>query len=182
MDIKIACAQIQVEPGNPEANTRKALDAITRARGAQVDILLLPELMVPGYLLGDLWEQSAFLRDCEAWGKEIIAASEGICVIFGNIATDPDKVNEDGRIRKYNAAFVAQDRPALSFHQQDLPAGLPGIRRQPVLPQHRQTAAGTGPERDHRRPGKTGPGVHPRPGSETGSTPVRRRLDRKLLL
>lgn len=109
MDIKIACAQIQVEPGNPEANTRKALDAIARARGAQVDILLLPELMVPGYLLGDLWEQSAFLRDCEAWGKEIIAASEGICVIFGNIATDPDKVNEDGRIRKYNAAFVAQD-------------------------------------------------------------------------
>ena len=109
MDVKIACAQIQIEPGNPEANTRKALQAIAKARAAQVDILLLPELMVPGYLLGDLWEQSAFLQDCEAWGREIIAASEGLCVIFGNIATDPAKVNEDGRLRKYNAAFVAQD-------------------------------------------------------------------------
>lgn len=109
MDVKIACAQIQIEPGNPEANTRKALQAIAKARAAQVDILLLPELMVPGYLLGDLWEQSAFLQDCEAWGREIIAASEGLCVIFGNIATDPAKVNEDGRVRKYNAAFVAQD-------------------------------------------------------------------------
>ena len=77
MDVKIACAQIQIEPGNPEANTRKALQAIAKARAAQVDILLLPELMVPGYLLGDLWEQSAFLQDCEAWGREIIAASEG---------------------------------------------------------------------------------------------------------
>ena len=65
MDIKIACAQIQVEPGNPEANTQKALDAI-ESRGSRVDILLLPELMVPGYLLGDLWEQRAFLADCEA--------------------------------------------------------------------------------------------------------------------
>ena len=109
MDVKIACAQIQIEPGNPEANTRKALQAIASARENQVDILLLPELMVPGYLLGDLWEQSAFIRDCEAWGKEIIAASQGLCVIFGNIAADPAKVNEDGRVRKYNAAFVAQD-------------------------------------------------------------------------
>ena len=47
MDVKIACAQIQIEPGNPEANTRKALQAIAKARAAQVDILLLPELMVP---------------------------------------------------------------------------------------------------------------------------------------
>lgn len=109
MKIKIACAQIEVTPGAPEKNTKKALEAIAQAKNEQVDILLLPELVVPGYLLGDLWEQKAFIADCEAWGQEIIAATKGICVIFGNIATDPAKVNEDGRIRKYNAAFVAQD-------------------------------------------------------------------------
>jgi len=109
MDIQIACAQIQVKPGDPAANTRKALEAIEKAKAAGVDLLLLPELMVPGYLLGDLWEQRAFIADCEAYGREIIAATKGICVAFGNIATDPSKVNEDGRVRKYNAAFVAQD-------------------------------------------------------------------------
>ena len=30
-------------------------------------------------------------------------------VIWGNILTDSTKVNEDGRIRKYNAAFVARN-------------------------------------------------------------------------
>ena len=65
MDIKIACAQIQVKPGQPAANTQRALDAIRKARAAGVDLLLLPELMVPGYLLGDLWEQRAFIADCE---------------------------------------------------------------------------------------------------------------------
>ncbi len=109
MNITIACAQIEVTPANPEKNTKKVLEAIARAKKQQVDILLLPELVVPGYLLGDLWEQKSFITDCEAWGQEIIKATEGICVVFGNIATDPSKVNEDGRIRKYNAAFIAQD-------------------------------------------------------------------------
>lgn len=107
MKIKIACAQIRVEPANPEANVQKALAFIKEAKAQNVDILLFPELMVPGYLLGDLWEQKAFIQDCEDWGKKLIAASQDICLIFGNIATDPAKVNEDGRKRKYNAAFVA---------------------------------------------------------------------------
>ncbi len=66
---------------------------------------------MPGDLIGDLWEQAAFLADCEAYGQEIIKSSAefGICVVFGNIALDGSKVNEDGRIRKYNAAFVAQN-------------------------------------------------------------------------
>jgi NAD+ synthase (glutamine-hydrolysing) len=109
MKISVACAQVQVRPGRPEQNMRKALEYIEKAKSRQIDILLLPEQMIPGYLLGDLWEQKAFLKDCQACGKELIAATEGICVIFGNIGLDPDKVNEDGRLRKYNAAFVAQD-------------------------------------------------------------------------
>ena len=69
----------------------------------------MPELAVPGYLIGDLWEQKSFLEDCEAFGEEIINATANydICVIFGNIAIDKSKVNEDGRVRKYNAAFAA---------------------------------------------------------------------------
>jgi len=109
MNIKIACAQIEIIAGNPQLNTETALKAITQAKAEHIDVLLLPELSIPGYLLGDLWEQPAFLQDCANFGDKLIAASEGICIIFGNIATDNSKVNEDGRIRKYNAAFTAQN-------------------------------------------------------------------------
>jgi NAD+ synthase (glutamine-hydrolysing) len=107
--IKIACAQMEIIPGQPDVNTEKALQAIAEAKAAQVDLLLLPEMTVPGYLLGDVWEQNAFLNDCQAYGQELIAASQNICLVFGNIALDKDHYNEDGHKRKYNAAFVAQN-------------------------------------------------------------------------
>ncbi|MCH3951270.1 MAG: NAD(+) synthase [Acidaminococcus sp.] len=113
MKIKFALGQAQIRPGNPEANAKTALAFIQKAKEQHVDILLLPEMMVPGYLLGDLWEQKAYLKDCEAYGKEIIEATDGITVIFGNVGLDRDKVNEDGRMRRYNAAFIAQDRKLL---------------------------------------------------------------------
>jgi len=109
MKIKIACGQIEVQPANPAANTKAILTAIEKAKAQQVDVLLLPEMSIPGYLLGDLWEQEAFLRDCADYGREVIAASQGLTVIFGNVALDPDHTNQDGHLRKYNAAFVAQN-------------------------------------------------------------------------
>jgi len=43
--------------------------------------------------------------------QEVIDATKNsnMSVIWGNILIDPNKVNEDGRIRKYNAAFVARN-------------------------------------------------------------------------
>ena len=109
MDIKIACGQIEEKPAQPGENTKAILAMIDKAKKAQADILLLPEMAIPGYLLGDLWEQEAFLKDCAAYGEEVVAASQGLVVIFGNIAIDPAKYNQDGHMRKYNAAFVAQN-------------------------------------------------------------------------
>ena len=109
MTVRFACAQIEVIPGRPDINFATILNAIEKAKSEHIDILILPELSIPGYFLGDLWEQPAFLEDCQTYGNKIIAASENICIIFGNVAVDKAKFNEDGRMRKYNAAFVAQD-------------------------------------------------------------------------
>lgn len=114
MKIKIACGQIEIIPGQPGINTEKALKAISEAKAAHVDLLLLPEMTIPGYLLGDLWEQNAFLEDCEAYGQELIDATSDICVVFGNIALDRTSFNDDGHKRKYNAAFVAQNGKLLT--------------------------------------------------------------------
>ncbi len=107
--LKISLAQMEVHPGHPDKNTETMLRMIEDAKQKQTDLIIFPEMAVPGYLLGDTWEQTSFLADCEAYGQEIIAASEGICVIFGNVAIDWQKKNNDGRVRKYNACFAAQN-------------------------------------------------------------------------
>lgn len=107
--VRIALGQIEVIPGRPDLNTDLILKTIEDSRQANADMVIFPELAVPGYLLGDMWEQETFIKDCESFGRKIIAASEGICVIFGNVAADWNKKGDDGRVRKYNACFVAQD-------------------------------------------------------------------------
>ena len=107
--MKIALAQIEVIPGHPDKNTEKILSFIDEAKKQNADVIIFPELAVPGYLLGDTWEQPSFLEDCESYGRDIIAASNGIAVLFGNIAIDKEKKNNDGRMRKYNAFFAAQN-------------------------------------------------------------------------
>ena len=104
----IALAQMQVRPGHPAENLACMLQLIDEARQKGAELIVFPEMSLPGYLLGDVWEQSAFLRDCEACGAEIIAASQDITVVFGNVAIDWQRRNEDGRPRKYNALFAAE--------------------------------------------------------------------------
>lgn len=105
--MKIALGQMESIPGRPDRNCQTMLDMIAEAKSQKADLVIFPELAIPGYLLGDTWEQNAFLRDCEYWAKKIIDASDTICTIFGNVAIDWEKRGDDGRVRKYNACFTA---------------------------------------------------------------------------
>jgi len=112
--LKISLAQIEIIAGQPKVNAKKMLEIVRQSRLEAVDLLLFPEMSIPGYLLGDTWEQTAFLRDCEYWGQKLVEASENICLLFGNVAIDWRKKNDDGRVRKYNALFAAQNGRLLS--------------------------------------------------------------------
>ncbi len=105
--MKIALGQMEIIPGRPDLNSAAMLMMIAQAKSQQADMIIFPEMAIPGYLIGDTWEQPAFLRDCEYWGNKIIIASDDICIIFGNIAIDWNKHGDDGRPRKYNACFTA---------------------------------------------------------------------------
>ncbi len=107
--LQIALAQMRVVPGRPDRNAETMLRCIAEARAQNADLVIFPEMAIPGYLLGDTWEQTTFLEECEACGEEISAASMGLTVMFGNVAVDRAKKNNDGRVRKYNAFFTAQD-------------------------------------------------------------------------
>ncbi|HEX2936999.1 MAG TPA: NAD(+) synthase [Bacteroidales bacterium] len=109
MSLRIALAQIDIIPGHPDSNASKMIREIEKARQAGDDIIVFPEMAIPGYLLGDEWENAAFVKDCYAYNEDIKNATQGITAIWGNIDIDLSKKSEDGRIRKYNAAFIAQN-------------------------------------------------------------------------
>ncbi|MGI6630302.1 MAG: NAD(+) synthase [Bacillota bacterium] len=105
--MKLALGQMQVIPGRPDINTQTMRQMIEEAKNNGAHIVVFPKLCISGYLLGDTWEQTAFLKDCENWGKKIIELSQDICIIFGNVAVDWNKTDYSGRVRKYNACFIA---------------------------------------------------------------------------
>ena len=78
--IKIATAQIDVIPGNIRENWKQIEKEIQRAREKGAHMLVLPEMCLTGYLIGDLWDQNAFLRECEAYNEKIAAASRDITI------------------------------------------------------------------------------------------------------
>ena len=48
--LKICFSQIEVEPGHPDLNFSKMLQAINEAKANNADIIIFPEMVIPGYL------------------------------------------------------------------------------------------------------------------------------------
>ncbi len=107
-NVRVRLVQMDVAPGRPQENTARMLEQLAQAAAEGVALIVFPELAVPGYLVGDLWDRPAFLRECEACGERIRAAATAITVVFGNVGLDWHLRNEDGRVRKYNALFAAE--------------------------------------------------------------------------
>ncbi len=109
MLVKLLCGQMDVVPGRPDLNYAAMRSLVAAAKAEGADILVLPELCLPGYLIGDVWEQQSFIDDCLAYTQELAAEAQGLVLLFGSVAQERDKLHEDGRPRKYNAAYACQD-------------------------------------------------------------------------
>lgn len=137
--IKLAIAQFQVFPGEPARNGARMLELMDGARGLGAHLIAFPEMCIPGYLLGDMWERPAFLRECEAWAARVVAATgpggpgEGLAAVFGTVAVEWGEKGEDGRPRKYNAFVAAQDGVALIHPGLGRPYGI-----KTLLPNYRE--------------------------------------------
>ena len=112
----VLVCQMEVLPGNPEANLARILRGIDEATDRGASLVVFPEMALPGYLVGDEWENDAFLRDLVAMNEEIVARTRGraaavwgsVQPVFGDHAPVLGRVpalgarGEDGRTRKYN--------------------------------------------------------------------------------
>ena len=132
----IALAQMQVSAGHPDKNVVRMLRFIDQARQRGAHIVVFPELCISGYIIGDGWEQDRVVEDFVAYSEDILKASAGLGVVFGNVAIDYERCARDGRLRKYNAAWVCFDRQWV--RRENLPCALPyGVHPKTLQPNYR---------------------------------------------
>ena len=123
--MRIALAQLNPTSGDIAGNTGRVLEALEEARRRGADLFVAPEMVVPGYCIGDLIEHVDFLAANEQAMQRIAAAARGITAVIGFIDYDPAARNDHGAIRKYNAAATVRDGRVLQRARKSL---LPNYR------------------------------------------------------
>jgi len=108
---KVSLCQMPVIPGRPDLNADYMIREMALAVDRGVEVIIFPEMCVPGYIIGDLYEDQSFVMDVVRWNDYIREATFDlpITVIFGSLSTSKGDSNEDGRLRKYNTAFIASN-------------------------------------------------------------------------
>ncbi len=113
--LRIAMAQINTTVGDFEGNYRKALASYEKARTQDVDVLVLPELTISGYLPEDLVNKEHFVRQNKETLHLFAKQIQDMTVVIGFIDSD-----DQGNL--YNAAAVISDGEVKHvYHKWDLP-------------------------------------------------------------
>lgn len=106
--MNIELAQIKTKAGDPEYNVAKMVEVISKSNA---DLIAFPEMAVSGYLLGDLWTSEEQCAWFESFNEVLRQASLKFqkTIVFGNVYRKLNECNKDGRIRKFNAAYVYEN-------------------------------------------------------------------------
>jgi len=116
--MKVRIQQLNPTIGGIKGNKALILNALHSAGNSNVDLLILPELVVAGYPPMDLLERKAFLNAIYTLNEEIVAATGDTAIIFGTVTPNLSKY---GR-KCFNAAIVAQSGKVLAeIHKTLLP-------------------------------------------------------------
>jgi NAD+ synthase (glutamine-hydrolysing) len=111
--LRIALAQINVTVGDVTGNVSKISAYIERAKASGADLVVFPELCVPGYPPEDLLLKPGFIAANRAALDDIAAATSGIVSIVGFADAEDDI---------YNAAAVLSDGALVGvYHKHYLP-------------------------------------------------------------
>ena len=112
-NLRLAMAQINTTVGDLEGNTTKVLEHIRRAKAQHADLVVFPEMAIPGYPPEDLLFKPSFIRSNIEKMHEVVTNSQGITVVVGFVDSQGDI---------YNAAAVAHDGQLVGvYHKMYLP-------------------------------------------------------------
>ena len=107
--MKIAISQLNYIIGDIDGNTAKILDAISKAKAENADLIIFSELAVCGYPPKDLLDYPNFIDRCESAVKLIGENSNDIGVIIGA----PSWSNIERGKKLYNSAFFYENKKLL---------------------------------------------------------------------
>src|SRR5512136_589505 len=113
--LRIGLAQINATVGDLRGNTARIVDGLGRAREHRVDLVLFPELAIPGYPPEDLLLKPSFIEANRACLDELLPHTRGLTAVVGFVDMDSDI---------YNAAAVLHD------------GVLAGVYRKTLLPNY----------------------------------------------
>lgn len=111
--LRIGLGQINTTVGDLRGNTDRIVEGLERARAHCVDLVLFPELAIPGYPPEDLLLKPSFIEANRVCLNELLPHTQGITAIvgFADVASDI-----------YNAAAVIHDgKLAGVYHKVLLP-------------------------------------------------------------
>jgi NAD+ synthase (glutamine-hydrolysing) len=114
--MKIALAQQNYHIGNFEENTRKAIEAIKKAKNDGADIIMFTELSICGYPPRDFLEFEDFINKCDEAINEIKQHADTIAVIVG--APQRNTISEGKNL--FNAAWFLYEKEVLATTQKTL--------------------------------------------------------------
>ena len=117
--MKVLLAQMNSVTGDLFGNLEKINRLVSDNKA---DLFIFPELALTGYCLSDLIEDDSFVR----MNKSLLSKIESsVPIVVGFVDYDERKKNDDGRLRKYNAAAVIQNGKILGIAHKSL---LPNYR------------------------------------------------------
>src|SRR6476619_6523381 len=98
--MRLALAQINTTVGDLDGNRERILQAMSEARNAEADLVLLPELAVTSYPPEDLLLRPGFIRAAAEALHQIARETHGLVALVGFPHADRDL---------YNACAVCAD-------------------------------------------------------------------------
>ena len=103
--MKITVAQLNYHIGNFEGNTAKMLEAVTKAKEENADIICFSELATCGYPPRDFLEFDDFIRLGEESIARLAKAADGIAIVVGSVSRNPVVEGKD----LHNSAYFLED-------------------------------------------------------------------------
>jgi len=111
--LRLALAQLNPKVGDLDGNASLVAESMRRARKAGADLLVVPEMVIPGYPPEDLLLKPSFIERAMEVTHALAPLSAGMTVLVGTLERDVDL---------YNAAAVLHDgRWVATYRKRFLP-------------------------------------------------------------
>ena len=118
--VKLAMAQISTDPGNISNNTQKIIHYVEKAKKEGAEIIIFPELAIPGYMSLDLMLHQKFVAENLEALQNITKHTKNILAVVGFIDQDKGKIGPDGTPVRYNSAAIIRDQKIIAVQDKTL--------------------------------------------------------------